>query len=143
MKLISTLTLEENNDKINDLIKKLELNKDTSDLINYILRTNSRDELLESKQNSELKSSANKSRLNEIDLSNNDYIYNNYKFLKDRDLLFLWFVNCTENFKEIYYYFNNFFEPINVYIIKKETFGWAEDEFQKYLHKFFEFEKSE
>ena len=143
MKLISTLTLEENNDKINNLIKKLELNKDTSDIINYILRTNSRDELLESKQNSELKSSANKSRLNEIDLSNNDYICNNYKFLKDRDLLFLWFVNCTENFKEIYYYFNNFFEPINVYIIKKETFGWSEDEFKKYLNRFFEFEKSE
>ena len=143
MKLISTLTLEENSDKINDLIKKLELNKDTSDIINYILRTNSRDELLESKQNSELKSSANKSRLNEIDLSNNDYICNNYKFLKDRDLLFLWFVNCTENFKEIYYYFNNFFEPINVYIIKKETFGWSMDEFKKYLNRFFEFEKTE
>ena len=37
VKLISTLVLEENNSKIGDLIEKLELTKDTSNIINYIL----------------------------------------------------------------------------------------------------------
>ena len=138
MKLISTFVLEENNYKIKDLIKKLELNKDTSNLIDYILRKCNKGELLESKISVALKNSVNRSRLNEIDLSNNEYMSDNYKFLKNRDFLLLWLVNCTENFKEIISYFNNFFEPINVDIIKRETFGWDEEEFKKYLNKVFE-----
>ena len=101
VKLISTLVLEENNSKIGDLIQKLELNKDTSNIVNYILGKNSREELLESKQSSVFINSINKSRLNEIDLSNNEFTFNNYKFLKNKDSLILWFVNCGDNFNEI------------------------------------------
>ena len=139
--LISTLVLEENNEKIKDLINQLELNKENGDLINYILRKNDKEKLLESFQSSGLKNSENKCGLNEIDLSNNENMNNNYKFLNKGDLLFLWFFNCAEDFREINLYFNNFFEQINIDIIKKETFGWDEDDFQKYLEYFFEFEK--
>ena len=141
IKLISTLVLNENNDKIKDLIKNLELNKETGDLINYILRKNNKVGLFESFRSTELKNSENKNILNDIDLSSNGNINNNYKFLNKGDLLFLWFFNCAEDFREINLYFNNFFEQINIDIIKKETFGWDEDEFQKYLEYFFEFEK--
>ena len=141
MKLIITLAIEENSEKISDLIKNLELNKDNNNLINYILRKNNKDGLLESFQSSVLKNSGNRSRLNDFDLSNNEYMINNYKFLKNRDLLFLWFVNCSEGFRDINNYFNIFFEPTNVDIITKETFGWNENEFKKYLNVFFEFEK--
>ena len=139
--LISTLVLEENNEKIKDLIKQLELNKENGDLINYILRKKDKEKLLESFQSSGLKNSENKCGLNEIDLSNNENMNNNYKFLNKGDLLFLWFFNGSNGFKEIYSYFNNFFEQINIDIIKKETFGWDEDKFTKYLEYFFEFEK--
>ena len=139
--LISTLVLEENNEKIKDLINQLELNKENGDLINYILRKNDKEKLLESFQSSGLKNSENKCGLNEIDLSNNENMNNNYKFLNKGDLLFLWFFNGSNGFKEIYSYFNNFFEQINIDIIKKETFGWYEDKFTKYLEYFFEFEK--
>ena len=139
--LISTLVLEENNEKIKDLINQLELNKENGDLINYILRKNDKEKLLESFQSSGLKNSENKCGLNEIDLSNNENMNNNYKFLNKGDLLFLWFFNGSNDFKEIYSYFNNFFEQINIDIIKKETFGWDEDKFTKYLEYFFEFEK--
>ena len=139
--LISTLVLEENNEKIKDLINQLELNKENGDLINYILRKNDKEKLLESFQSSGLKNSENKCGLNEIDLSNNENMNNNYKFLNKGDLLFLWFFNGSNGFKEIYSYFNNFFDQINIDIIKKETFGWDEDKFTKYLEYFFEFEK--
>ena len=139
--LISTLVLEENNEKIKDLINQLELNKENGDLINYILRKNDKEKLLESFQSSGLKNSENKCGLNEIDLSNNENMNNNYKFLNKGDLLFLWFFNGSNDFKEIYSYFNNFFEQINIDIIKKETFGWDEVELKKYLEYFFEFEK--
>ena len=139
--LISTLVLEENNEKIKDLINQLELNKENGDLINYILRKNDKEKSLESFQSSGLKNSENKCGLNEIDLSNNENMNNNYKFLNKGDLLFLWFFNGSNGFKEIYSYFNNFFEQINIDIIKKETFGWYEDKFTKYLEYFFEFEK--
>ena len=139
--LISTLVLEENNEKIKDLINQLELNKENGDLINYILRKNDKEKSLESFQSSGLKNSENKCGLNEIDLSNNENMNNNYKFLNKGDLLFLWFFNGSNDFKEIYSYFNNFFEQINIDIIKKETFGWYEDKFTKYLEYFFEFEK--
>ena len=141
--LISTLVLEENNEKIKDLINQLELNKENGDLINYILRKKDKDKekLLESFQSSGLKNSENKCGLNEIDLSNNENMNNNYKFLNKGDLLFLWFFNGSNGFKEIYSYFNNFFEQINIDIIKKEIFGWDEDKFTKYLDYFFEFEK--
>ena len=139
--LISTLVLEENNEKIKDLINQLELNKENGDLINYILRKNDKEKFLESFQSSGLKNSENKCGLNEIDLSNNENMNNNYKFLNKGDLLFLWFFNGSNDFKEIYSYFNNFFEQINIDIIKKETFGWDEDKFTKYLEYFFEFEK--
>ena len=141
MKLIITLAIEENSEKISDLIKNLELNKDNNNLINYILRKNNKDGLLESFQSSVLKNSGNRIRLNDFDLSNNEYMINNYKFLKNRDLLFLWFVNCSEGFRDITNYFNIFFEPTNVDIITKETFGWNENEFKKYLNAFFEFGK--
>ena len=141
MKLIITLAIEENSEKISDLIKNLELNKDNNNLINYILRKNNKDGLLESFQSSVLKNSGNRIRLNDFDLSNNEYMINNYKFLKNRDLLFLWFVNCSEGFRDINNYFNIFFEPTNVDIITKETFGWNENEFKKYLNAFFEFGK--
>ena len=141
MKLIITLAVEENSEKIKDLIKNLELNKDNNNLINYILRKNNKDGLLESFQSSILKNSGNRSRLNDFDLSNNECMINNYKFLKNRDLLFLWFLNCSEGFRDINHYFNIFFEPINVDIITKETFGWNANEFKKYLNAFFEFEK--
>lgn len=143
VKLISTLVLEENNSKIGDLIEKLELNKDTSNIINYILGKNSREELLESKQSSVFVNSINKSRLNEIDLSNNEFTFNNYKFLKNKDSLILWFVNCGDNFNEISCYFNCFIESNKIEIIRKETFGWNEDEFKNYLSKVFEFNKCE
>ena len=139
--LISTLVLEENNEKIKDLINQLELNKENGDLINYILRKNDKEKLLESFQSSGLKNSENKCGINEIDLSNNENMNNNYKFLNKGDLLFLWFFNGSNDFKEIYSYFNNFFEQINIDIIKKETFGWDEVELKKYLEYFFEFEK--
>ena len=143
IKLISTLALGENNDKIKDFIQKLELNKDTTSLVNYILRKNLKAGLFESHISSALKTSINKSRLNELDLSNNEYITSNYfKSLKNGDLLFLWFVNCSNDFKEIIFYFNNFFEPININIIKKETFGWDEKEFKNYLEHFFEFKRN-
>ena len=141
IKLISTLVLNENNDKIKDLIKNLELNKETGDLINYILRKNNKVGLFESFRSTELKNSENKNILNDIDLSSNGNINNNYKFLNKGDLLFLWFFNGSNDFKEIYSYFNNFFEQINIDIIKKETFGWDEVELKKYLEYFFEFEK--
>ena len=141
IKLITTLDVEENTEKITDLIKNLELNKDNNSLINYILRKYNKDELLESFQSSVLKNSTNRSRLNDFDLSNNEYMNNNYKFLKNRDLLFLWFVNCSESFRDINHYFNNYFEPLNIEIITKETFGWNVIEFKKYLNIFFEFEK--
>ena len=142
VRLITTLSIEEKSDKIADFIKILELNMNNNSLINYLLRKNSKDGLFESFQSSVLKSSTNKSRLNEIDLSNNEYMSNNYKFLKNGDLLFLWLANCNEDFDEIKNYFNNFFDTINIDIITKETFGWNEIEFEKYLNAFFEFEKN-
>ena len=143
VKLISTLALEEKNNKVGDLIQKLELNKDTNNIVNYILGKNSRDELLESKQSSVFMNSINKSRLNEIDLSNNEYMSNNFKFLKNKDLLILWFVNCTEDFNKISNYFNCFIESNKIDIIKKETFGWDDEEFKNYLNKVFEYNKCE
>ena len=143
VKLISTLALEEKNNKVGDLIQKLELNKDTNNIVNYILGKNSRDELLDSKQSSVFMNSINKSRLNEIDLSNNEYMSNNFKFLKNKDLLILWFVNCTEDFNKISNYFNCFIESNKIDIIKKETFGWDDEEFKNYLNKVFEYNKCE
>ena len=143
VKLISTLALEEKNNKVGDLIQKLELNKDTNNIVNYILGKNSRDELLDSKQSSVFMNSINKSRLNEIDLSNNEYMSNNFKFLKNKDLLILWFVNCTGDFNKISNYFNCFIESNKIDIIKKETFGWDDKEFKNYLNKVFEYNKCE
>ena len=62
MKLIITLAVEESSEKIKDLIKNLELNKDNNNLINYILRKNNKDGLLESFQSSILKNSGNRRR---------------------------------------------------------------------------------
>ena len=143
MKLIATLGVGEKSEKIKEFIKKLELNKNNNSLINYILTKSPKDGLFESFQCSVLKSSTNKSRLNEIDLSNNEYMNINYKFLRNDDILFLWLVNCDEDFNDIKTYFNNFFEPIKIDIITKETFGWNENEFEKYLNSFFEFEKND
>ena len=142
IKLIATKDVEKNSNKIADLIKNLELNKDTNFLIDYILRKDNKEELLESCQSSEMKFRGNKNRLSEIYFSNNEYMNNNAKFLKNGDSLFLWFVNCSEDFNQINYYFTNFFDPIEFEIIVKETFGWNEDEFKKYLNIFFEFNKS-
>ena len=143
MKLIATLGVGEKSEKIKEFFKKLELNKNNNSLINYILTKSPKDGLFESFQSSMLKSSTNKSRLNEIDLSNNEYMNINYKFLRNDDILFLWLVNCDEDFNDIKTYFNNFFEPIKIDIITKETFGWNENEFEKYLNSFFEFEKND
>ena len=85
MKLIATLGIGEKSEKIKDFIKKLELNKNNNSLINYILKKIPKDGLFESFQSSVLKSSTNKSRLNEIDLSNNEYMNINYKFLRNDD----------------------------------------------------------
>ena len=139
VKLISTLAIGNKGNKFSEFIKKLELNKNNNSLINYLLRKNSKDGSFESFQSSVLKSST-RSRLNEIDLSNNEYMNNNYKFMRNGDLLFLWFVNCYEDFNDIKHYFNNFFDSINIDIITKENFGWNEKEFEKYLNSFFEFE---
>ena len=67
---------------------------------------------------------------------------NNYKFMKNGDLLFLWFVNCYDDFDDIKHYFNNFFDTINIDIITKDNFGLDEKEFENYLNVFFEFEKN-
>lgn len=142
VKLISTIAIGNKGDKFSEFIKKLELNKNNNSLINYLLRKNNKDGLYESLHNSILKCSSNKSRLNEIDLSNNEYMNNNYKFMKNGDLLFLWFVNCYDDFDDIKHYFNNFFDSINIDIITKDNFGLDEKEFENYLNVFFEFEKN-
>ena len=90
VKLISTIAIGNKGDKFSEFIKKLELNKNNNSLINYLLRKNNKDGLYESLHNSILKCSSNKSRLNEIDLSNNEYMNNNYKFMKNGDLLFIY-----------------------------------------------------
>ena len=141
IKLISTLIIDKNSNKKDEIIKKLDLNKENNELINYILRRYDKEKSLESIQSIKLKSSFDRSRLNEIDISNNDCMNINFRFLKNDDLLLLWFVNNKINFDNIQLYFDSFLEPLNVYIINKDTFGWNEDEFQTYLKKIFEFEK--
>jgi len=118
--LISTLVLEENNEKIKDLINQLELNKENGDLINYILRKNDKEKLLESFQSSGLKNSENKCGLNEIDLSNNENMNNNYKFLNKGDLLFLWFFMVQMVLKKYIHILIIFLNKLILILLKKK-----------------------
>jgi len=152
VKLISTLVVNEKNEIIENIIKKLESNKENNILINYLLRNNKiNNEGIESLQSSQNKNinqnnpsvnSITKSRLNDNDLSNNEYLCNNnLKFLKKRDFLFLWFIDEDIDFEEINDYFNSYFEPLYVGKILKEEFDYDEMTFKAYLEEIFEFKK--
>ena len=152
VKLISTLVVNEKNEIIENIIKKLESNKENNILINYLLRNNKiNNEGIESLQSSQNKNinqnnpsvnSITKSRLNDNDLSNNEYMCNNnLKFLKKRDFLFLWFIDEDIDFDEINDYFNSYFEPLYVGKILKEQFDYDEMTFKAYLEEIFEFKK--
>ena len=147
VKLISTLTVKENSDIIKNLIKKLDTNIENKYLINYILRKEN--EGFDSLKNSQIKNinqnpsvnSINKSRLNEQDLSTNEFANNNFKFLKKKDYLFLWFINEDNDFIDIDEYFNSFFEPLYIGKILKEHFNCDEIAFKKSLEQIFGLEK--
>ena len=147
VKLISTLVVNEKNEIIENIIKKLEPNKENNNLINYLLRKNMGGiESLENSQNKNINNmsvnSITKSRLNELDLSNNEYsCNNNYKFLKKKDFLFLWFINEGYDLEEIYNYLNSFFEPLYVGQILKEQFNCDEVTFKENLEDIFGFKK--
>ena len=152
VKLISTLVVNDKNEIIENIIKKLESNKENNILINYLLRNNKiNNEGIESLQSSQNKNinqnnpsvnSITKSRLNDNDLSNNEYLCNNnLKFLKKRDFLFLWFIDEDIDFEEINDYFNSYFEPLYVGKILKEEFDYDEMTFKAYLEEIFEFKK--
>ena len=152
VKLVSTLVVKDKSDIIDNVIKKLENNKENTQLINYILRKNiNNNGGMESMKNSQIKNisqcnpsfnSITKSRLNEYDVSNNEYYsHNNFKFLKKGDLLFLWFVNESEDFSDIFGYFNSYFEPLYVGIILREQFDCDEDGFLQNLKDIFKFAK--
>ena len=153
VKLISTLIVKEKSDIITNIIRKLEGNKENNILINYLLRINyNNNEDKESIYSQDEKNkkdyipsinSTNKNRLNEFDISNNDCYTNNnnnnYKFLKKKDFLFLWFVNEIDDLRDIKDYFNSFFEPSYFGIILKEHFNSDDIEFKKYLLNIFGF----
>ena len=152
VKLVSTLVVKDKSDIIDNVIKKLENNKENTQLINYILRKNiNNNGGMESLKNSQIKNisqcnpsfnSITKSRLNEYDVSNNEYYsHNNFKFLKKGELLFLWFVNESEDFSDIFGYFNSYFEPLYVGQILSEQFDCDEDAFLQNLKDIFEFSK--
>ena len=123
----------------------METNKSNNNLINYLLRNNT--EGVESLKNSQNKNineknmsvnSITKSRLNELDLSNNEFsCNNNYKFMKKKDFLFLWFINIGYDLDEIFNYFNSFFEPLCVKKILKEQFNCDEISFKDNLEDIF------
>ena len=153
IKLISTLVVSDKSEIIDNVIKKLENNKENIQLINYILRKNTYcNGGMESLKNSQVKNisqcnpscnSVTKSRLNEYDLSNNEYYsQNNFKFLKKGDLLFLWFANESDDFNDIYDYFNSYFEPLYVGKILRKQFDCDEDAFQQILQNIFEFKNN-
>ena len=151
VKLISTLIVKENSDIIIDIIKKLEENKENNKLINYLLRINdnNNNEDIDSKCSQEDNNnknyissinSKNKNRLNEFDISNNENSCtnnNNYKFLKKKDFLFLWFVNEGEDLRDINDYFNSLFEELYKGVILKEQLNLDDVGFKKYLIKIF------
>lgn len=147
VKLISTIPVKDKSDTIQNVIKKLEPNKENSRLINYLMRINTNKEGTESLKGSKMKNnpsynSVNKSRLNEFDISNNEcFGISNYKFLNKGDFLFLWFINENDDFGEIYDYFNTFFEPLYIGKILKEQFNCDEITFRKTLEQIFEFQK--
>ena len=152
VKIISILAVNNKNDIIKNLVKKLENNKENEELINYLLRKNiNNNEGIESIQNSQMKNisqynpssnSINKSRLNELDLSNNEeFTNNNFKFLNKEDFLFLWFINDNDDFGELINYFNSYFEPLYIGKILKEQFNYDEVEFSQYLEEIFGFDK--
>ena len=147
VKLISTLAVNEKSEIIEKIIKKLDSNKENNNLINYLLRKNMGGiESLENSQNKNINNmsvnSITKSRLNELDLSNNEYsCNNNYKFLKKKDFLFLWFINEGYDLEEIYNYLNSFFEPLYVGQILKEQFNCDEVTFKENLEDIFGFKK--
>ena len=146
VKLISTMPVKDKSYTIQNVIKKLEPNKENSVLINYLMRININKEGSESLHGSRMKNnpssnSVNKSRLNEFDISNNEWGISNFKFLNKGDFLFLWFINENEDFGEIYDYFNTFFEPLYIGKILKEQFNCDEISFRKILEQIFEFQK--
>jgi hypothetical protein len=147
VKLISTMPVKDKSDTIQNMIKKLEANKENSRLINYLMGININKEGTESLQGSRMKNypssnSVNKSRLNEFDISNNEgFGISNFKFLNKGEFLFLWFINESEDFGEIYDYFNTFFEPLYIGKILKEQFNCDEISFRKILEQIFEFQK--
>ena len=147
VKLISTMPVKDKSDTIQNMIKKLESNKENSRLINYLMGININKEGTESLQGSRMKNypssnSVNKSRLNEFDISNNEgFGISNFKFLNKGEFLFLWFINESEDFGEIYDYFNTFFEPLYIGKILKEQFNCDEISFRKTLEQIFEFQK--
>ncbi len=147
VKLISTLTVKDKSDIMENLIKKLQNNNENERLINYLLRNNINNNV-ESLKNSQMKNisqnnisynSVTKSRLNDYDLSNNDYFSsNNFKFLIKGDFLFLWFVNESDDFSDIFDYFNSYFEPLYVGKILKQQFNCDEIAFKQILKDIFE-----
>ena len=148
IKLISTLVVNDKSEIIQKFIKKLESKKENNNLINYLLRNNAGGESLQISQNININqnnislNSITKSRLNECDLSNNEYsCNNNYKFLKKKDFLFLWFINEGYDLEEIYNYFNSFFEPLYIRTILKEQFDCDEIAFKENLEELFGLKK--
>jgi hypothetical protein len=146
VKLISTMPVKDKSYTIQNVIKKLEPNKENSVLINYLMRININKEGSESLHGSRMKNnpssnSVNKSRLNEFDISNNEWGISNFKFLNKGDFLFLWFINENDDFGEIYDYFNTFFEPLYIGKILKEQFNCDEISFRETLQQIFEFQK--
>ncbi len=152
VKLISTLIVNDKSDIIQNVIKKLEENEgeneDNGILINYLMRKNNEGiQSLRSSQRGTLRNnpsinSFNKNRLNEFDVSTNEYFENNnYKFLQKGDFLFLWFVSEVNDFGEIDGYFNSFLEPLIICKIMKEQFNYNDDIFIKFLEKIFGFQK--
>ena len=157
VKLISTLNIVDKGYIIDNIIKKLEANKENiqenNKIINYILRNNiNNDEGMGSLQSSQVKNlnqnnpsvnSMTRSRLNEYDISNNEYITNNnFKFLKKGDYLLLWFINENNDFGDIFDYFNSFFEPQYIGKIFKENFNYDNEiSFKQNLEDIFGFQK--
>ena len=157
VKLISTLKIVDKNYIIDNIIKKLEANKENNQennkIINYILRIKiNNNDGMESLQSSQVKNinqnnpsinSITRSRLNEYDISNNEYITNNnFKFLQKGDYLLLWFINENNDFGDIFDYFNSFFEPQYVGKIFKENLNYDNElSFKQNLEDIFWFQK--
>ena len=153
VKLISTLKIADKSNIIHNIIKKLEANKENNKIINYILRNNiNNDEGMDSLQSSQIRNinqnnpsinSITRSRLNEYDISNNEFFSNNnFKFLKKGDYLLLWFINENNDFVDLFDYFNSFFEPQYVGKIFKENFNYDDElSFKQNLEEIFGFQK--